>query len=218
MSVRGAGHIVQKRYKADITVGALKLPESRRIADLLLCHVDAEGWKDAIVSKNILQARTLTTARRLASLIRRRLETMGPDVWILVRDGHGRVASHAVFSAAVKHSPLLRDFLQFVVGEQYRLFRPALSSTLFTEYLHGRGFAEAVGSVIPPWPSGPTRHADGSNPRCSRCSPKLVTLRTPAASRCKPSILPIPCFVAWRPTTRQTSCAASRWPHERSPP
>ena len=137
MSVSGVGHMAQKRYKADITVGALKLPESRCIADLLLRHVDAEDWKDAIVSKNILQARTLTTARRLASLIRRRLETMGPDVWILVRDGHGWVATHAVFSAAVKHSPLLGDFLLFVVGEQYRLFRPALSSTLFTQYLEG---------------------------------------------------------------------------------
>ena len=137
MSASGVGHMVHKRYKADITVGALKLPESRRIADLLLRHVDADGWKDAIVSKNILQARTPTTARRLTSLIRRRLETMGPDVWTLVRDGHGRVATHAVFSAAVKHSPLLGDFLQFVVGEQYRLFRPALSSTLFTQYLEG---------------------------------------------------------------------------------
>ena len=39
---------------------------------------------------------------------------MGPDVWILVRDGHGWVATHAVFSAAVKHSPLLGDFLLFV--------------------------------------------------------------------------------------------------------
>ena len=117
MSGSGVGHIAQKRYKSDITVGALKLPESRRIADLLLRRADADGWKDAIVSKNILQARTPTTARRLTSLIRRRLETMGPDVWILVRDGHGRVATHAIFSAAVKHSPLLGDFLQFVVGE-----------------------------------------------------------------------------------------------------
>ncbi len=45
------------RYKADITAGALKLPESRLIADLLLRQVDAEGWKDAIVTKNVLQAR-----------------------------------------------------------------------------------------------------------------------------------------------------------------
>ena len=45
------------QYKADITAGALKLPESRLVADLLLRQVDAEGWKDAIVTKNVLQAR-----------------------------------------------------------------------------------------------------------------------------------------------------------------
>ena len=66
------------RYKADITAGALKLPESRLIADLLLRQVDAEGWKDAIVTKNVLQARNPATAQRLTRLIRGRLETMGP--------------------------------------------------------------------------------------------------------------------------------------------
>ena len=70
--------VLEVRYKADITAGALKLPESRLIADLLLRQVDAEGWKDAIVTKNVLQARNPATARRLTTLIRSRLETMGP--------------------------------------------------------------------------------------------------------------------------------------------
>ena len=43
--------VAEMRYKADITAGALKLPESRLIADLLLRQVDAEGWKDAIVNE-----------------------------------------------------------------------------------------------------------------------------------------------------------------------
>ena len=46
---------VQYRYRADITAGALKVPESRVIADLLLRELDAEGWKDAIVKNNVLQ-------------------------------------------------------------------------------------------------------------------------------------------------------------------
>jgi hypothetical protein len=125
------------RYKADITAGALKLPESRLIADLLLRQVDAEGWKDAIVTKNVLQARNPATARRLTTLIRTRLETMGPELWKLVRDGKGTVAAHAVLAAAVKHSLLLGDFLEIVVAEQYRLFSPALSPKLFADYLEG---------------------------------------------------------------------------------
>jgi len=125
------------RYKADITAGALKLPESRHIADLLLRRVNAEGWNDAIVQQNILQARRPATARRLTTLIRSRLETMGPDLWKLVRDGKGSVATHALFATAVKHSPLLGDFLKLVVGEQYRLFGSALSKKLFDDYLEG---------------------------------------------------------------------------------
>jgi len=129
--------VAEMRYKADITAGALKLPKSRLIADLLLRQVDAEGWKDAIVTKNVLQARSPATARRLTKLIRGRLEAMGPDLWKLVRDGKGTVATHAVFAAAVKHSLLLGDFLEIVVGEQYRLFSPALSNKMFADYLEG---------------------------------------------------------------------------------
>lgn len=129
--------VTEVRYKADITAGALKLPESRIIAGLLLRKVDAEGWKDAIVTKNVLQARNPATARRLTKLIRGRLETMGPDLWKLVRDGKGTVATHAVFAAAIKHSPLLGDFLDLVVGEQYRVFGTALTNTMFADYLEG---------------------------------------------------------------------------------
>jgi len=129
--------VAEMRYKADITAGALKVPESRVIADLLLREVDAAGWKDAIVKRNVLQARSPATASRLTKLIRGRLATMGPELWKMVRDGNGGVATHAVLAAAVKHSRLLGDFLELVVGEQYRLFRPALSPKLWDEYLDG---------------------------------------------------------------------------------
>ena len=125
------------RYQADITAGSLKLPESRIIADLLLRDANAGGWTDAIVTRNVLQARSPATARRLTRLIRGRLETMRPDLWRLVRDGKGTVATHAMFAAALKHSPLLGDFLDLVVAEQYRMFSTTITHTMFAEYLEG---------------------------------------------------------------------------------
>jgi hypothetical protein len=115
----------------------LKLPESRVIADLLLGRVDAAGWKDAIIAKNVLQARNPATARRLTQLIRGRLETMGPGLWALVRDAKGEVATQAVFAAAVKNSQLLGDFLEIVVDEQHRRFSAALANKLWDDYLEG---------------------------------------------------------------------------------
>ncbi len=123
------------RYHADITAGSLKVPESRVVADLLLRDVDARGWDDAILSQNLLQTRNPATAKRLARLIRKRLELMKPDLWQLIRDGISTVATHACLAAAVKHSPLLGDFLDLVVRDQYRAFAPALTKQLWEDYL-----------------------------------------------------------------------------------
>ncbi len=124
-------------YKADITAGSSKVAESRVIADLLLKQADEDTWKAALGQDNRLQARSPATARRLSQLIRGRLETLGPDLWKLVRDGKGDVAIHAVFAAAVKHSQLLGDFLEIVVGEQYRLFSKSLTNNMWNDYLEG---------------------------------------------------------------------------------
>jgi len=123
------------RYKADITAGSLKVPESRIIAEMLLKGVDEKGLKEALLRDNILQARSPATTIRLGRLIRKRLELMKPDLWRLVRDGTGTVAAHAVLAAAVKHSPLLGDFLDLVVREQYRVFSTALSNKHWDDYL-----------------------------------------------------------------------------------
>ena len=123
------------RYKADITAGSLKVAESRIVAGLILRKVDADGWEKAIIEDNVLQTRSEATAIRIGRLIRKRLELMNPDLWGLVRDGTGTVATHAVLAAAVKHSPLLGDFLDLVVREQYRLFNTALSNRLWDDYL-----------------------------------------------------------------------------------
>lgn len=127
--------VAEMRYSADITAGALKVPESRVVARLLLKGVDDDGWREAIVKENVLQARTTATAIRLARLVRKRLETMDADLWKLVRDGNSTVASHAVLAAAIKHSPLLGDFLDLVVREQFRLFNPKLSNAIWDDFL-----------------------------------------------------------------------------------
>ena len=123
------------RYRADITAGALKVPESRQIADLLLQGTNDMGWKDALYDRNILQTRSPKTATRLALLLRGRLELMDADLWKLVRDGSGTVATHACLAAAVKHSTLLGDFLGLVVQEQYQCYAVALSHKLWEDYI-----------------------------------------------------------------------------------
>ena len=129
------------RYKADITAGALKLPESRVIADLLMRGLTPDGWREAIYERKVLQTRSQATAMRLTRLIRGRLELMEADLWRLVRDDETTVATHALLAAAIKQSHLLGDFLDLVVREQYKIFSERLTNSLWDQYLddcHGR--------------------------------------------------------------------------------
>jgi hypothetical protein len=123
------------RYRADITAGSLKVPESRIIADLLLQGIDATGWREALYTQNVLQARSPKTVKRLVLLLRGRLELMEAELWKLVRDGSGTIATHACLAAAVKQSPLLGDFLDLVVREQYNCYADVLSTTLWGTYI-----------------------------------------------------------------------------------
>jgi hypothetical protein len=123
------------RYRADISAGALKVPETRVIADLLLRAVDEQGWKRAITSENILQTRNPATAIRLARLIKARLALVDAELWKMIHEGTGVVVVHAALASAIKHSILLGDFLDLVVREQYHIFNPALSNKLWDDYL-----------------------------------------------------------------------------------
>src|SRR5205807_851428 len=107
----------------------------------------------------VLQARSPASARRLTTLVRGRLETMGADLWALVRDGTAAVATHAALAAAVKHSPLLGDFLDLVVRNQYRSFSPKLTGAAWDAYLDD---CRGRDPDMPPWSESTLRRLRSS--------------------------------------------------------
>ena len=126
-----------QRYKADIAGGALKVYESRIIADLLIRGVTPAQWRQAIEIENVLQKTSPGTAKRQASLLRGRLQCLTDDAWVMVRDGSKPVATQAVFAAAVAHSALLRDFLALVVRDHFRSGKMALTRNHWLAYVEG---------------------------------------------------------------------------------
>jgi Putative inner membrane protein (DUF1819) len=137
MAVGNAGAETRhlSRYRADIGGGTLMLRESRKVASLLLQGLPAGAWQKAIEAENVLQKTSPAGAKRIASLIRSRLETMTADFWLLVRDGDRDVAMQAMFAASIKHSPLLGDFIDIVVRERFRGLHNDLPRTAWAEYL-----------------------------------------------------------------------------------
>lgn len=121
-------------YNAEISAGSLMLPESRRIARLLLTHPSPEQWDQALKSENLLQKKP-ATARRQARLIRNRLETLDDEGLQLVADGDGELTSQVLLAAAARHSLLLSDFLRDVYGEDLRRLERNLSHRQWDAFL-----------------------------------------------------------------------------------
>ncbi len=107
-------------YNAEISAGSLMLPESRRIAALLLTHPTKEQWFEALKLDNVLQKKSPATARRQARLIRNRLETLDEEGWRLIAEGSQEASTQLLFAAAVKHSRILSDFLHDVYAAHLR--------------------------------------------------------------------------------------------------
>lgn len=122
-------------YAANITKGSLKLRESRIVASLLLRGIKDDKWKQEIEQNNILQARSASTATSLAGFLRARLEQFDSPLWLLVRDGDRILATQALLACAVKHSALLRDFMDLKLRDEYRKFSPTLPANAWSEFL-----------------------------------------------------------------------------------
>jgi hypothetical protein len=121
-------------YNAEISAGSLMLPESRRIAQLLLTHPTPEQWDEAMKSENLLQKKP-ATARRQARLIRNRLATLDDDGLQIVAEGDGELSTQVLLLAAARHSLLLSDFLRDVYGADLRRLERTLSHRQWEAFL-----------------------------------------------------------------------------------
>lgn len=122
-------------YNAEISAGSLMLLESKRLACLMLTSPDDAAWRHAIEVDNLLQKKTPATARRQATLIRKRLMTLDAAAWALICSRESEVAIQLLFAAAIKHSRLLGDFIRHVYTARQRQLEPMLGATDWQDFL-----------------------------------------------------------------------------------
>lgn len=122
-------------YNAEISAGSLMLPESRRVAGLMLSHPSRESWFEALRLDNILQKKSPATARRQARLIRNRLETLDESAWRKIAEGNQEIAIQMLLAASIKHSRLLGDFMRDVVANRVRRLERTLAPQAWEAFL-----------------------------------------------------------------------------------
>ena len=114
------------------------IPESRIIARLLLSEPNKQRWQQAIMEENVLQKRTLNTAKTQAGIIRQRLQTMPKALWQWVADGSSDTSSQAMLAATVTFSPLLGDFMLLILKDLYQSYQNTLPPMSWQRYMEDR--------------------------------------------------------------------------------
>lgn len=127
-----------KDYLGDIIGGSLMLRESRVIAELLAMSPDEEKWTDAIVNNNVLQKTSVHSAKRMASTLRKRLQPMGEAFWIELSDVSDDTARQMLLLATMCQSPVLTDFMATTLSDARQMYREALRSDDWQEFILSR--------------------------------------------------------------------------------
>lgn len=120
--------------EANFTKASLIVAETRIVAGLLMEGVDDSAWKQRIEHDNILQARTVNTAKSYAWIARARLQSCSESLLEIVRDADIAVATQAVLFATLKFSPLLTVFMRTSLADEYRRMSHVLEDHVWTSF------------------------------------------------------------------------------------
>jgi hypothetical protein len=130
------------RYNSDLSGGSLLVRESRVIADLLLNNATDSEWHQAVHLDNRLQKRSPATAKRLAGMLRKRLERLAPAFLQALRDGDDELTTQLAFVAALDRNLLLVEFMETVVRDAFVVRTEALARYQWLDFPEDRAFRD----------------------------------------------------------------------------
>lgn len=127
-----------KHYLRDLTGGSLLLVESRRVAPTLLNMMPDSEWRQLFTEQNILQKQSKHTAIRYANSVKQRLQPLGKAFIEAVIGASDAEYRQLLLLALMIHTPVLPDFMQHVVAETKRVYKPNLASDAWDTFLEDR--------------------------------------------------------------------------------
>lgn len=124
------------RYSMSFTTGSLFHRESVKLAELYLAFGDWHTVRDNVVGKNVIQARTLNTLKRVCREVISRLKTLNAEeLNFLMAAGHQEQA-YLLWVAICRRYKFIADFAVEVVRERYITLKADLSFDDFDSFFN----------------------------------------------------------------------------------
>ncbi len=108
-----------ERYSMSFTTGSLFHQESMKIAMLFLEIRDWDLVRKEVLSKNLLQSRTVNTSKRIFREVCSRLKTLSENELDLLVHGTPQEQGYLLWLAACRRYKFIADFAVEIVREKY---------------------------------------------------------------------------------------------------
>ncbi|GAB6061191.1 DUF1819 family protein [Desulfonatronum parangueonense] len=106
-------------YKLSFTAAPLLLQESVKLAELFLEFKEWEVVRDHVLSKNLLQARTQSSLKRICQEIIPRLENLNQEELELLVQGSSQEQAQLLWVAVCRRYRFIAEFAVEVLRERY---------------------------------------------------------------------------------------------------
>ncbi|MFB7215890.1 DUF1819 family protein [Streptomyces sp. NPDC056255] len=141
------------RYALSFTSGALLMREASIAAPLYLRERDWPKVRAVIEQDNLLQARTIASARRAAREVTQRIAVLTDSEVELLVDVTATERGHLLWAAACRRYELIGDFAEEVVRERFLLLTSTLTYEHFDSFVRGKALwhtelTEVKGSTL----------------------------------------------------------------------
>ena len=129
---------VSTRYRLSFSVGGLFLRGASIGAGLYLELRDWRAVRAAIDADNLLQARTVASAKRVGRELVQRLAELTDDELRLLLDATAAERGHLMWVAACRRYVLIGEFAEEVVRERFLLFARSLAPEHFESFVRAK--------------------------------------------------------------------------------
>ena len=130
--------MTEERYKLSFTTGALLVREAGVAAPLYLECRDWPEVRRRLDDGNLLQARTVSSARRLGRELIQRLSALTDTEIMLLTEATAIERGHLMWVAACRQYRLVGEFAEEVVRERFLLLAPTLLPVDFDSFIRSK--------------------------------------------------------------------------------
>ena len=127
-----------KHYIRDLVSGSLFVAETKIVAATLLLDYPEDKWINLFTDENLLQKKSPNTAIRYARTIKRRLQPLGAPFIEALIQATDPYYTQLLMLCLLAYTPVVADFMQCVLAETKRVYKPNLSADAWDVFLQDR--------------------------------------------------------------------------------